>query len=242
MSKIKTVFLIIAVLSYNSRSFAQAIDQAALDKSIQKGNATITKSLDDLSTVIKASVKPVNPFIQTIKADNTTSVIIAFLPIALFILIILVILIKSNKNGITLREILLDKDMQLNIKKEEAKVEVAKATEATAKSITAQAAASQAQVPVQGALPTPFIIQQPPPQTDTSLKDENSQQSVSRLIALISGITSVALAACIATFYMYRWSLGDNNMDIGHLSSILYGLGLGVIPYGVNKVASVLRG
>jgi len=248
--QLKFLLLGLSILFISANSIAQ-IDQAALDSSIRKGNIdvinAINKSSKDISDVVKTSVKPQSP-INLTQGQKRVSAFIAFLPVTFFLLIILVILVKSKRNDITLREILLDKDLQLTIKKEEAKVDVAnaKANESFSRAITARAQAAQAAgvAPLAADAPIPDPAVTKPNDAaagDDAKSDASNQQSISRLLALISGVTSVALAACVATFYMYRWSLGDTNPDIGHLSTVLYGLGLGVIPYGFNKVASALR-
>jgi hypothetical protein len=67
-------------------------------------------------------------------------------------------------------------------------------------------------------------------------------QSVSRFIAFLSGLVALSLGVCISTFYMYLYfSNPASKIDLSNLTSVIWGLGIGVIPYGVNKTSSALK-
>ena len=59
--------------------------------------------------------------------------------------------------------------------------------------------------------------------------------STSRLIAFLTGLTAILIAVCIITYHAY-FTLAECEGDPGleSLWTILAGLGIGIIPYGVN--------
>lgn len=63
--------------------------------------------------------------------------------------------------------------------------------------------------------------------------------STSRLVAFITGITALLIAVCLVTYYAY-FTIAEcgGNLQFDGLWKILAGLGIGVIPYGIN----VLKG
>jgi hypothetical protein len=67
-------------------------------------------------------------------------------------------------------------------------------------------------------------------------------QSVSRFIAFLTGLTALSIGVCISTFYMYCY-FGNpgKTIDISNLTNVIWGLGIGVIPYGANKVSSAMK-
>lgn len=222
---------------------ADAITTDSLARLIVQGNVRIEKVLakqvKDTGVNDRPAAKAVNNTVAPVKQSLLVSNLISFLPVIFFLMIVMIVGVKLKKDGVLFSDFLIDKDVQMTIKKEEVKAAVANATAnvAMANAVAANAASFQAA----GVAPN---IQAPNPQNAVAAKAlaaDDQQQSVSRLIAFISGITSVALAVCITTFYMYRWFLGDTNVEIDNLSGILYGLGLGVVPYGFNKIASALR-
>lgn len=80
----------------------------------------------------------------------------------------------------------------------------------------------------------------PPPSSPPSANGPNPPQSVSRFIAFLSGVTTVAIAACATTFYMYE-TFTNQNVDLSKLTTVLFGLGIGVLPYGFNKASSAVK-
>jgi hypothetical protein len=67
-------------------------------------------------------------------------------------------------------------------------------------------------------------------------------QSVSRFIAFMSGLVAISLSVCISAFYMYVY-FGNSSakIDLSSLTSVIWGLGIGVIPYGANKLSTALK-
>ena len=58
--------------------------------------------------------------------------------------------------------------------------------------------------------------------------------SASRVIAFITGVAAVIVAICLITYYAYFAIAGCPIPDYEQLWKILAGLGIGVIPYGIN--------
>lgn len=153
---------------------------------------------------------------------------IAFIPVILYFLILILVFWKLRKDKVTLKELLLDKDIIMEVEGQKARQaqETAK-TVAKLDSLTAEAYVNQLKT-----------------DTNTSEEEENPRQtrSISRLLAFISGLISVGLACTITTFYM--WSYFNKNMpkpELNDLLTILLSLGVGVIPYAFNKVGNALK-
>lgn len=59
--------------------------------------------------------------------------------------------------------------------------------------------------------------------------------STSRLMAFITGITAIIIALCLTCYYGYHQIAECNNkLEFEGLWKILIGLGIGIIPYGIN--------
>ena len=61
-------------------------------------------------------------------------------------------------------------------------------------------------------------------------------RSASRLVLFLSGITAILIAVCITTYYLYYSLCCGKAPELDGLISVLLTLGIGVIPYAVNKV------
>jgi len=216
---------------------AQSVDSGTVERIVQKENKQIVGAI---SKLLKDSALAGTTQAKTtaLKPNQTTADIISFMPIILFLFIIFTILVKLKKDNVKLSDFFIDKDAKIANKKEEANIAVANANAntAAANAINANAPAYiAAKVPPQDVPVSGVAI------ANASQADASTEQSTSRLVVFISSITSVALACCIGTFYFYRSFLGESNVNLGNLSSVLYGLGLGVIPYGFNKVANAIK-
>ncbi len=65
------------------------------------------------------------------------------------------------------------------------------------------------------------------------------KRSVSRLILLLSGMTSIVLAVCITSYYFYMnvyCITCKFEMDLTDFTNVLLALGIGVVPYAVNRL------
>jgi len=179
---------------------------------------------------------PISGMLLQVKATSTVvklcsiDVIIIFLPTLIFFMIFIIVFNKLKKDGVTLKELLLDKDMQVAIKVEETKQK--ESFNATAASLLAKG------IPFEttraGLLDVDATTPTDPP---TSPK---GQQSVSRLLAFISGLVSVGLASCITSFYILRLSKGQT-VDFTGLVNVLLVLGMGVVPYAFNKISNAFK-
>ena len=215
------------------------LDTTTVSNIVNQGATKIVSAINGQSKQIADSVKAafkVPPVAATkVEQKSFWTYLISFLPVMLFLLIGMTVMTKLSRDNISLSYFLVDKEKQVAIQKEETKAEVAnaRATEALAK-----AAAANPQVAQNLAAPNP---NPPAPADDPQEPGEPASQSTSRLIAFITGITSLGLAACVTTFYFYRWSLGEHDVTLGNLTTVLYGLGLGILPYGFSKIASAIN-
>lgn len=241
MKKVFLNLLFLFVISFSSAS--QPLDTSTIIRIMDKGNKQIVTAITGQTKELKDSIGAAlsQGKIAPIKVNKTVADVITFLPVILFIIILFVISVKLKRDNVKLSDFLNDKDVQVAIKKEEGNIEVTKlnAVIATANAIKANAPAFIAANVV-----PPEISINTTNTTNTSGDGQTGnqkEQSTSRLIVFISGLTSMALAVCIAAFYFYRSFLGESNVNIGNLSTVLYGLGLGIIPYGFNKIANALK-
>lgn len=68
-----------------------------------------------------------------------------------------------------------------------------------------------------------------------AVSDDEKVQSTSRFIALLTGLTAIFVAATLVMYQGYILvAQCDSTMDIDRLWKILAGLGIGIIPYGIN--------
>ena len=64
---------------------------------------------------------------------------------------------------------------------------------------------------------------------------ENKMQSTSRFIAVLTGLTAIFVSTTLVMYNGYLMVAQCNNaIDVDGLWKILAGLGIGVIPYGIN--------
>ncbi len=61
-------------------------------------------------------------------------------------------------------------------------------------------------------------------------------RSASRLVLFLSGITAILISVCITTYYLYYYLCCGQPPDLDGLISVMMTLGIGVIPYAVNRV------
>lgn len=65
--------------------------------------------------------------------------------------------------------------------------------------------------------------------------------SISRYIALISTLLTLVIAVCLTCFYIYHYMRYACSPDLSGSTGILLALGLGVLPYAVNKVSGAVK-
>ncbi|PRB85732.1 hypothetical protein CQ022_05620 [Chryseobacterium culicis] len=147
---------------------------------------------------------------------------IAFSPILLFLLITCLVFFKLKKDKVSLKDLLLDKDANVQIE-----IEKTKQTEAfLAASPESQQAMKEASATLNNT-------------SDSNTEKPNT--SVSRFLAFISGLVSVGLACVLTTFAI--WNYFDVNVfpDLNNLVGVLLTLGIGVVPYAFNKVTTAAK-
>lgn len=144
---------------------------------------------------------------------------LAFTPILLFALIIIIIFWKLNKEGYKIGDAL----------KENITIEVSEDNPAIAEK------PKPASTGVQDAtVSTQETTEQKAPFVPRTIQPK----STSRMIAFISGMVSIGIASSLCSFWMYNYFNGCKSVDLSHLSNVLLALGIGVIPYAVNKVST----
>lgn len=93
---------------------------------------------------------------------------------------------------------------------------------------------------------TPNAIPEKPKMTASEYSDAmqkvkgNYRPSSSRLIAFFSSIITLTLATCLSCFFIYYYISFGKAPDLSGLSAVLIALGLGVVPYASNKIASAV--
>lgn len=219
----KILWILILGLFPFIQSNAEGIDTAVIAKGVQVAIQPLVKSIDSLKDKIGATN---NNEVQ--KPSKSLTALITLSPIALFLSVCFIVMIKLRNDNVKLSDILIDKEALINI------------TSANAAANTAYANAIASIQQAFSANPIAFANNPPqPPNPPTQIG--NAGQSASRLVLFISGIVAIGLACCIASFYFYRSFTSNVPVSIDNLANILYGLGIGVIPYGVSKVAEAFR-
>ncbi len=222
----------------SSTALAEAVDpvdSAVVSKIITDGNTKIVAAIKgqakEISDSLKAIIKPATTEVLNLKQSDSWSHLLCFLPILFFLLLLIGIAVKLKRDNISLADFLIDKEQQVAIKKEETKSQVANAE---AKEALVKAAGANPEA-IRAAIANLNQTNQADPSTP------DPTQSTSRLIVFITGIISLLIAVCMTSFFFYRWSLGDRDIDFSSLSTVLYGLGLGILPYGFTKIAGILK-
>jgi hypothetical protein len=230
-------YTLLALIPVSTLCSAQAADSATISRIVEQNNKSLINAVQSQNkpvtdTTDKTNNTAINP--TTTAGSKAVQDIITFLPVAFFTVLVSMIFFKLRKDGVKLSEILIDKEAVAERKKTAAAA-AAKTLETKADVIKSNPQAFTS--PDQVTAATDALNQ---PVTDTEA-DTQKSQSTSRLIVFICGITSIALACCICTFYFYKSFTGTEKVDLGNLTNVLYGLGLGVLPYGFNKIAAALK-
>ena len=168
---------------------------------------------------ISASTDPpiCNPCKITTEMD-----IISFAPLVLFLGLIIIIFwklqLENYKIGDSLREnetidISIDNPSPAKTPAQKDVQDGSKAVSATDKAVT----------------PTPT-----PPFVGKTIQP----QSMSRLLAFISGMVTLAIASCFSSFWLYRYFECETSTKLDDITYVLLTLGLGLTPYAVNKIST----
>ena len=70
---------------------------------------------------------------------------------------------------------------------------------------------------------------------------QNPPQSTSRFIAFITGLVALSLGICLSTFFIYVYFTQNKTVDVTNLTTVIWGLGIGVLPYGFNKASAAVK-
>jgi hypothetical protein len=144
-------------------------------------------------------------------------------PILFFILILIVIFWKLNKDGYQIGDAL----------KENITIEVSEENPVITEKPKPATDGTPNQMPIAGLADT--TTNTPPPFVPRTIQPK----STSRLIAFISGLVSVGLASCLCSFWFYNHLIHpDTKLVFTELVNVLLALGIGVIPYAVNKITT----
>ena len=224
-------------MSATNFSSAQTTNPPDMAAIVKEGNKPVIEAINSQTKFFKDSIAPAITKSKTTAVNSgnkTTQNIISFLPVAFFIFIVLAVFIKLRKDGVKLRDILIDKETIQERRKTNAAIAESHAKVAAA---AANAVNANPNIDLTSTTFTPKTSD-----SETPVQEPTApEQSTSRLIVFICGITSIALACCIASFYFYKSFTEPGPVDLGSLANVLYGLGLGVLPYGFNKIAAALK-
>lgn len=147
---------------------------------------------------------------------------IAFSPILLFLLITCIVFFKLKKDKVSLKDLLLDKDANVQIEVEKTKQQEA----FLAASFESQQAMNEAAATVNNT-------------ADSNAEKPNT--SVSRFLAFISGLVSVGLACVLTTFAIWNYFDVSDFPNLNDLVGVLLTLGIGVVPYAFNKITTAAK-
>lgn len=115
---------------------ADPIGTDSLATLVNQGNrrvvAAIVKQSKELGDTLRSVTKSVNVSVAPIEQSAFLAKSIALMPLILFLLLLMVIAVKLKNDNVKLSEFLVDKEQEVEIKKEEVKVDVANAVAQTA--------------------------------------------------------------------------------------------------------------
>lgn len=233
-NSMKHLFFCALLSPYLMAGMANAqVSDSTLQKITAANTATIVKAIEKVAAFKDSgNTKPLPT--PSIALQGGMVRLLTFLPVIFFLIILLMVTGKLKKEGAKLSWFLLDKEFVAQLGRQNAQVETARLT-AMAKATTPEQRADIARLsPAANTDPTADAEEPAPPDT--------GKESVSRLVALITGLVTLGIASCLSSFYIYKSFTGHADIDLGNLATVLYGLGLGLVPYGFSKVAGALKG
>ncbi|WP_298140569.1 hypothetical protein [Flavobacterium sp.] len=91
-------------------------------------------------------------------------------------------------------------------------------------------------------VPNPFVANTPVGIAPTPFVEENIQpKSSSRLIAFITALITIGIAASFCTFWLYTYLKCGFAPSLENITNVILALGLGVVPYAFNKISSAIK-
>ncbi|MDX2046140.1 MAG: hypothetical protein SFU87_05110 [Chitinophagaceae bacterium] len=206
-----TRFLLLCTASFlvfHTQLFAQAAkpaDSATMIKDLSESLKKVNEQNKKLQAKADSLEKPVPPQDCTVKQLKPSQTILVFTPLVLLAVFTVIFIVWISKSNFSLED-------ALSVAPSAAQI--------------AEVAKMQAQVNLaaqQAGNPPPTI---PPPQP---------QRSVSRLLAFITGVIALVIAVCLVSYHGYAMFAGcGGEKQFDALWKVLLGLGIGVIPYGIN--------
>ncbi len=181
-------------------------------------NQTIMKTKPSFIVMLLISISSFGQTNQNPRTISSLEQFLAYLPVILFAFILIILFWKLNKESYKIGDAL----------KENTTIEVSEDNPALAEK------PKPASTGENDTTPKPAQLATPPPFVPKTIQPK----STSRLIAFISGLVSVGIAASLCSFLMYNYFNGDKNVDLSQLTNVLLSLGIGVIPYAVNKIST----
>ena len=183
----------------------------------QKDSTTIrqlTDSLKKQDTILKkrtAEVDSLSKIKSVVCTDCTKATLkpaqnfLVFTPLVLLLIVATIFILWISNSGFTLKDALSVAPTAAQFE-EAAKARVAAAQAANAAGVA------------------PPVVPDPQP-----------QGSVSRLLAFITGVVAIIIAVCLVSYNAYAMFAGcGGDKQFDGLWKVLAGLGIGVIPYGIN--------
>lgn len=155
---------------------------------------------------------------------------LALTPILFFILILCLIFIKLRKDKVSFKDLLLDKDAEIEIETQK--------TNQISTLVSNMQSTEALQLQPETRMKVNKIIEDIANPVGSDVKNNSS---ISRFLAFISGLVSVGLASSITSFYMWNFFDEGKQLNLNDLLTVLLSLGIGVIPYAFNKVGNALK-
>lgn len=91
-------------------------------------------------------------------------------------------------------------------------------------------------------MPNPLSVNPAPGEAPPPFIDKNIQpKSSSRLIAFITGLTTLGIASSLCCFWLYTYIKCGFAPKLDDITNVLLTLGLGVVPYAFNKISSTFK-
>lgn len=76
---------------------------------------------------------------------------------------------------------------------------------------------------------------------DTTVTETKLPASSSRLAMVLAGLVAITVSVCASCYYFYIYLKTGKAPDLDGLFNILLSLGIGVVPYGVNKISEAFK-
>ena len=171
------------------------------------------------------------------KDINGAMLVIAFAPLVLFLLTVIFFFLKLGKEGYKLGDALKENstiDVSVNNPAEEPKA-------AAPVQDGAQQLPKNDENPeqaAQGAGVAPNNVTTPVKPTVPFVGKTIQPKSTSRILAFLSGLVSLGIACCLTSFWLYRFFECNEAPELKDLTNVLLSLGIGIIPYAVNKIST----